>query len=323
MKDKIFRKLKEELPEIQEGVLLKEYTTYKIGGPARYFFTAKTKEKLMAALKAAKNLKLPVFILGGGSNLLISDKGFKGLVIKINIKDINLRQNEVQVGAGADLTKLSYVLADAGLSGLEWATGIPGATVGGAIYGHAQAFGIKMSDVVKSVEAINLKTFELKNFLKKQCRFSLKNSIFKKSKKFVIVSAVLEFEKKDPYEIKNLIKEFMEYRKNGHPMNFPSAGSTFVNPEAKIKDKRLLIKFPELNEYNRRGTTPSGYLISKCGLAGKKIGNAQISEKHANFIINLGGADAKCVLGLIRLAKRKVKKTFGINLETEVQFVGF
>ena len=126
-----------------------------------------------------------------------------------------------------------------------------------------------------------------------------------------------------PGNIKNKIKEFLDYRKTRHPIDFPSAGSTFVNPEKKIKNKKLLEKFPELKEYNKKGVIPAGYLIAKCGLAGKKIGNAQISEKHANFIINLGGAKAKDVLALMNLAKKKVKKNFGINLEPEVQFVGF
>jgi UDP-N-acetylmuramate dehydrogenase len=318
MVDKIIQKL----PGVKEGISLAEYTTYKIGGPAKYFFVAKTEEDLTKAAEAAKELKMPVFILGGGSNLLISEKGFKGLVIKIDISDIKLQGNEAVVGAGASLTKLAYLSADSGLSGLEWSAGIPG-TVGGAIYGHAQAFGTKMSDSIKSVEAINLKSLELNNFTKEQCQFSLKDSIFKKDKNLVIVSAVLELKQKDIQQIKNQIKEFLEYRKTRHPIDFPSAGSTFVNPEIKIEKKKLLDKYPELNGHNQKGVIPAGYLIAKSGLAGKKIGNAQISEKHANFIINLGGAKSKDVLALMNLAKKEVKKNFGISLETEVQFVGF
>jgi len=312
----------QKLPGVQKNIFLKNFTTYKIGGPAKYFFVAKTKEDLMLAIKTAKDLKLKVFILGGGSNLLISDKGFNGLVIKINISDISFQRNEAFVGAGASLNNLAGLSAENGLSGLEWAAGIPGCTLGGAIYGHAQAFGTKISDAVESVGAINLKTLESQNFTKEQCLFSLKNSIFKKEKNLVIVSAVLEFKKDDSEKIKSKIKEFLEYRKTRHPIEFPSAGSTFVNPEVKIKNKKLLEKFPELVDYNGKGTIPAGYLIAKCGLAGKKIGNAQISEKHANFIINLGNAKAKDVLSLMNLAKRKVKDNFNIKLETEVQLVG-
>ena len=317
-----FQKLEKELPGLKEKILLKDYTTYKIGGPAKYFFVAKNKKDLVRALNTAKKFKLPVFILGGGSNLLISDKGFNGLVIKMDINKVEFLEECAIAGAGANLTRLAYLTADNGLSGLEWSAGIPG-TVGGAIYGHAQAFGSKISDSIKSVEAVDIKTLKIKTFSKKQCQFSLKNSIFKKNKNLAIVSAVLKLQNKDSDEIKKLIGEFLKYRKERHPINFPSAGSTFVNPEIKIKNKKLLEKFPELSEYNKKGIIPAGYLVSKCGLAGKKIGSAQISDKHSNFIINLGGANAKDVVSLMKAAKIKVKKTFGINLQTEVQMVGF
>jgi UDP-N-acetylmuramate dehydrogenase len=312
----------QKLPGIKENISLKNFTTYKIGGPAKYFFVAKTKDDLMEILSAAKKNRLAVFILGGGSNLLISDKGFKGLVIKIDISDIEIKKNKAIVGAGAGLTRLSQLLSDNGLSGLEWAVGVPG-TVGGAIYGNAQAFGTKICDAVEKVEAVNLKTLKFKKFTKKQCRFSLKKSIFKKNRSWVIVSAVLNFKKDGSEKIKDRIKEFLNYRKTHHPIDMPSAGSTFVNPQIKIKDKKLLMGFPELISYNKIGIIPAGFLIAKAGLAGKKAGNAQISEKHANFIVNLGGANAEDILFLMKLAAEKVKNKFNIVLEPEVQLVGF
>jgi len=302
MADKTFNELKKNLPGIQKQVLLKNYTTFKIGGPAKWFFPVKSKEDLILAFKTAKLFKVPFFILGGGSNVLVSDKGFPGLVIKIQDTRYKIKCNKVFAGAGMDLARLIRLTANSRLSGLEWAAGIPNITVGGAIFGHAQAFGQKMSDTVQSVEAIDLKTLKLKIFSKKECRFSLKNSIFKQSKNFIIVSAVLHLNKKSSDTIKKQIKKNRAFRKTCHPMGFPSAGSTFVNPEV---------------------STPAGYLIAKCGLAGKKIGKAQISEKHCNFIVNLGGAKAKDVLALIKLAKQRVKKTFNIKLEEEVQMVGF
>ena len=322
MIDKIFHKLKKELPEAQRQVLLKNYTTYKIGGPAKYFFVAKTKDSLIKILELAKTLKLPIFILGGGSNLLISDKGFNGLVVKVDIHDTKIDGNKAIVGAGINITKLAYLSAHNGLSGIEWAAGVPG-TVGGSIYGNAQAFGTKISEIIESVEAINTKTLDIKSFTKEECEFSLKNSIFKKNGNLLIISSVLVFKPEGMELIKCRIKEFLEYRRSKHPMEFPSAGSTFVNPEIEIKDKKLLEKFPELRNFNEKGIIPSGYLIQKSGLAGKKIGKAQISEKHSNFIINLGSAKAKDVLALIKLAKKKVKNNFGIDLEPEVQLVGF
>jgi UDP-N-acetylmuramate dehydrogenase len=314
--------LEKTLLGVKKNVLLKNFTTYKIGGPAKYFFVAKSRENLVEAVKTAKDFNLPIFILGGGSNLLISDKGFKGLVIKIDISIIDFKGSEVFAGAGADLTRLALLSAERGLSGLEWAPGIPRATVGGAIYGNAQAFGTKISDIIKTVEVFDVKTFKTKSLTKSQCQFSLKNSIFKKNKNLIIVSAILEFDKKDRSEIKKKIKENINYRKTQHPVKFFSAGSTFVNPEIKIKDKQLLVKFPELIEYNKKGVIPAGYLITKCGLAGKKIGGAQISEKHANFILNIGGSKAKDVLALINTAQKKVKNVFGVDLVQEVQMVG-
>ena len=296
--------LKEELSEIQENILLKNYTTFKIGGHARYFLVVKEKEQLLKAVKLAKKLKIPFFILGGGSNLLVSDGGFNGLVIKMGILGAEFKGNKLFAGAGESLSKLTFLSAGKGLSGLEWAGGIPSATAGGAIYGHAQAFGEKISKAVESVEALDSNTLKFKNFSKKQCRFSVKNSIFKKNKNIIIVSCILRLKPDDKNDIKNKVEEFLNYRKERHP-DFPSAGSVFVNPEKNGETIRV------------------GALIEKCGLKGKKIGNAQISEQHANFIINLGGAKAEDVLRLINLAKQKVKKTFGVELEQEIQIVGF
>jgi len=323
--DKNFERIKELLPSIQENVLLANHTTYKIGGPAKYFFVAKTKQDLITALTVAKKFKLPIYILGGGSNVLISEKGFDGLVIKVQNTEHRIYDlKKIYVEAGVNITKIAYLSADIGLSGLEWSVGMPG-TIGGAIYGSAQAFGARISDIVESVEVVDEKTMKIRNLAKKQCKFSLKNSIFKANNtprganNLVIISAVLDFSQKPTEQIKSKIKEFLEYRKTKHPMEFPSAGSVFINPEKVSKE--ILEKYPELDYFFKKGPLPAGYLIAKCGLAGKKIGNAQISEKHANFIINLGEATAEDVLALINLAQSEVKKTFGIELEPEVQIL--
>jgi UDP-N-acetylmuramate dehydrogenase len=315
---------------VQSNVLLKNYTTYKIGGRAKYFFSVKTKEDLIKAIGFAKGKRMPIFILGGGSNTLISEKGFLGLVIKIDIKEIDFKKNQAFVGAGASATKIASLAAKNGLSGFEWVSGIPAATIGGCIFGHAQAFGDRISDVVKSVEVFNTKTLEFKSLNKKQCKFCLKSSIVKKDKNLIIISAVLQFKKKSKKEIAKKIKEVTKYRKEHHPMNYPSAGSTFVNPEVSARGgsafggkKELLEKYPELKDFLKKGVIPSGYLIEKAGLVGKKIGGAEISKKHCNFIVNKGSAKSKDVLALIKLAQKKVKKEFGIELESEVQLIGF
>lgn len=308
--------------KFKKNIPLKKFTTYKIGGPARYFFDAKNKDEIVWALQEAKKSKLNVFILGGGSNLLVSDKGFNGLVIKVQLANYKLQGEKISADAGISLAKLALECANKGLSGLEWASGIPGATLGGAIFGNAQAFGQRMSDVINTVQALDLKTLKIKEFSKQQCKFSLKNSIFKKTGNYVILSAELYLKKTGLQEIDEKTAGFWAHRKNSHPMDFPSAGSVFVNPEMKVKNKKLLEKFPELSGFNEKGVIPAGYLIQKTGLCGHKIGGAQISEKHCNFFINKKNAKAKDVLLLIKLAQKKVKKTFNITLEPEVILVG-
>jgi UDP-N-acetylmuramate dehydrogenase len=307
--------------EIRRNVELKNFATFKIGGAAKYFCVAKNKEDLLRALDFAKENKIKLFILGGGSNLLISDKGFDGLVIKIDIIKIECKDNLIFSGAGASLNSIAKMAQKNNLTGFEWAFGIPGASLGGAIFGNAQAFGSRMQDCVKEVEVFDAKNKKLAVFSKDQCSFSLKNSIFKKNKNLIIISAVLQLAKGEELRIKQKTQEYMNHRKLAHPMDFPSAGSVFVNPEMVVKNKNLIKKYPEFEKFNRVGVVPAGFLIERCGLKGKKIGKAQISEKHANFIINLGGAKAKDVVKLINLAKQKVRQKFGINLVIEIQIL--
>jgi len=271
--EKEFIKLKKLLSRLKRNILLKNYTTFRIGGPARYFFVAKNKEDLIEAIKMTKKTKLPFFILGGGSNLLVSNKGFDGLVIKFG-------------------QPLSLYVS----KGLEWAVGIPG-TVQGAVCGNAGVFKKSMKDIVKSVEVFDTETEKIKVFKNKECKFGYRNSIFKKKKNLIILSVKIKSKKSDTKKI----KQYLDYRKKTQPLNLPSAGSVFKNPTG----------------------FSAARLIEECGLKGKKIGNAKISEKHANFIVNLGNAKAKDVKKLINLIKKSVKNKFGIVLEEEIQFLGF
>ena len=303
--------MKSQIPnsKFQKNVLLKNYTTFRIGGKAEYFFVAKNKEDLIRAISVAKKLKLPFFVLGGGSNLLVSDKGFNGILIKIRNTKYEIpacpagRQNtKIMAEAGVMLGELVNILAKTELSGLEWAAGIPG-TVGGAIFGNAGAFNKSMKDVVKSVEALEVKNekCKVKNFKNRDCKFSYRDSIFKNNKNLIILSVTLQMKRGDKKEIENKIKKNLEQRNKTQPLNFPSGGSIFKNPPGFF----------------------AGELVKRCGLKGKKIGNVKISEKHSNFIVNLGNGKAKDVIKLIKLIKQKVKKKFGVTLEEEIQFLGF
>jgi UDP-N-acetylmuramate dehydrogenase len=324
------------LPGIRKNVLLKNYTTFKIGGPAKYFFIAKTKEDLILAIKWAKENKIPffnsrakrgnqssqrakrggVFILGGGSNLLVSDRGFNGLVIKIQSSKFQVQSSKEDIkficDAGVPLSKLVSESIKYGVTGLEWAVGIPG-TVGGAIYGNAGWPSNKknISSIVESVEILKATSRKLQviSYTNKDCQFGYRESVFKKNKNLIILNAILKLKKGNKKDIKKEIVDIIKKRGKKIPVGF-SAGSVFKNPTP----EQCLVrgKFRPLL---------AGALIEKCGLKGKKIGNAKISEKHANFIINLGNAKAKDVKSLINLAKKEVKNKFHIELREEIQYL--
>jgi len=357
--------IKKELPGVKGNVLLKDYTTFKIGGKAKYFFVAKNKEDLIKAISVAKKfhpvrdyrdnkkaqrkqisngVKLPFFVLGGGSNLLVSDKGCNGLVIKVKSQKSKVKKNQIFCEAGVPLARLVQISIKKNLTGLEWGVGIPG-TVGGAIAGNAGAFKKSIGDSVIKVEVYDPKDNKIKIFKKINCKFGYRDSVFKEKKNqstkqsfvlgrahkimcsdLVILSAIIQLKKGKKSEIKRKIKEFLDYRQETQPLNFPSAGSVFKNVKfanlhkftsniANKKIREICGKFGDIREI------PAGWLIERCNLKGKKIGKAKISEKHANFILNLGGAKARDIKKLINLIKKKVKEKFGITLEEEIQYL--
>jgi len=300
-----FRDFGKLLPGIKRNILLKDYTTFKIGGKAQFFFVAKTKEELVKTIRMAKKFKLPFFILGGGSNVLAADEGYNGLVIKTQsakrkAQSNNLKLKTIYAEAG---TPLALVVSEAtknNLTGLEWAVGIPG-TVGGAIWGNAGAFKNSMQNIVKKAEVLDSKTLKIKNFKNKDCKFSYRESIFKKNSNLIILSVTFQLKKGNKKQIKEKMQECSNYRKGKQPLNLSSAGSVFKNPPG----------------------FSAGELVERCGLKGKKVGNVKISEKHANFIVNLGGGKAKDVKKLIKIIKNKVKNKFGITLEEEIRIFSY
>jgi UDP-N-acetylmuramate dehydrogenase len=282
--------------KVKANVLLASYTTFKIGGPADLFYEAKTSEEIIKAVKLAKRLKIPYFILGEGSNLLVSDQGFKGLVIKIQTLEFKLRNSNIIADSGVRLKTLVEEAAKAGLSGLEFAAGIPG-TLGGAIRGNAGAWQQNIGDKVLRVRVL-AKNGKIRWLSQKDCQFKYRQSRFKKTGE-VILAIELQLEKGTKEEILKKIKKNLKNRKN-QPKE-TSAGCIFVNPKP----------------------LSAGKMIEECGLKAKRVGGAQISTQHANFIVNLGEAKAKDVLQLIKLAKTKVQKKFGVRLEKEIYLLGF
>lgn len=314
------KKLEEKFPQIKKNVSLKKYTTFKIGGKTSYFLEIKEEKKLIEILKFLKKEKIPFFILGGGSNVLFSDRGFKGVVIRFKNSQIEFKKNKIKVSAGCFLKNLVSFCIEKELSGLEFLAGIPG-TLGGAVRGNCGAFGNSIGDFVEEVKVFDFKKMKIVYFSKQKCNFSYRESIFKKNKNLIILKVTLSLKKGRKEEIKRKIKEYLKYRKERQPLDYPSAGSIFKNFIGKIKDKKLIKKYPELKNFNLKKTIPAGYLIEKCNLKGKRKGGAEISKKHANFIINLGKAKAKDVIYLINLAKKKVKEKFKTDLKEEIEIV--
>ena len=193
--------------EFKKNVKLAECTTFKIVGPARYFCIVKDKADLVRAILFSKKAKLPYFVLGGGSNLLVADKGFNGLVIKIQNTECKISENIVTAGAGVTLAKLVSVCVDASLSGMEWASGIPGATIGGAVRGNAGAFDAETKDIIVSVEALDAGSLKIKKFNNRACHFSYRSSIFKKNPRLIVLSCKIKLKKQDKEEIKKKTRE--------------------------------------------------------------------------------------------------------------------
>jgi len=306
--------------DFKENISLAELTTFKIGGPAKLFIEVQNQEELIDCLNTAIKNNYPYFILGGGSKVLFSDRGFDGLVIKLANENIELDENSIKAGAGIKMFKLIEFALAYNLTGLEWAAGIPG-TLGGCVRGNAGAFGKFMEDCISSVETIQVSGDEInkKIYSNSECKFDNRESIFKHNND-IIWQAELKLEIGDANKAREKIKEHLDQRKTRQPLDYPSAGSVFKN--ILLKDHpNLPDKFSDIPILE--GKIPAGWFIEQCGLKGKTIAKAQISEKHANFIINLGNARAQDVIELIKIAKDSVFEKFSVKLEEEIQLIGF
>lgn len=274
---------------------LKDKTTFKIGGAAEYFAEPKDIGDLQLLLRWAKRYRLPFWVIGAGSNILIDDRGIDGLVIRLTspfFKKVSFDNNQLKVGSGLGLSQLLARAKNEGLSGLEFLVGIPG-TVGGALLMNAGAHNKSISGLVEKVTVMDYNG-KMRTLNKKEIKFGYRSCCLSR---YVILNAQLKLKKDDKEEIKRRMLKYLCYRKRAQDLSKPSAGCIFKNPKAR----------------------PAGMLIDLCGLKGKIIGGASVSKKHANFILNLGRAKADDVLKLMALVKRKVKDKFGITLEPEIK----
>ena len=302
---------------------MSKHTSFKVGGNADIFITVDSQEKLLKVLEFVKNNKfamikqtwqkvdtynenkegaseqnMPITIVGNGTNLLVKDGGIRGLVIKYMTKDYHIIGEEVTVSSGLTNALLAKILLDNSLSGFEFAGGIPG-TIGGAVYMNAGAYSLEMKNIVVSTKYLDLNTYEIKTIANNEHNFEYRKSIFQ-NLNTVILETTLKLQKGNKEEMKAKMQEYAEKRKASQPLDKPSAGSTF-----------------------KRGTDfITAKLIDESGLKGYSIEGAQVSEKHAGFIINTGNATAKDIINLINYVKEKVYEKFGKTIEEEVKIIG-
>ncbi|MDP3710667.1 MAG: UDP-N-acetylmuramate dehydrogenase [bacterium] len=323
------------LVEIKENIPIAPYTVYKIGGPAIFFVEIKNSEELKEALNFAVDKNLPFFILGAGSNVLISDQGFNGLVIKISGGNIKVDGESLMIDSGVMMARAVAESAKAGLTGFEWGIGVPG-TVGGSVRGNAGCFGNEMSQILEHTQVFEVKSEKLKvknlgknsagrifGLSNKECKFNYRDSVFKKHPEWVILSATLKLQKGDPKEIQEKIKKFTADRSEKQDIGTKSCGCIFKNIKWSDTNKaEILEKFSFLEQFKDRPTIPASFLIDQIGLKNLRKGKIFISPKHANFFVNEGGGTAAEVKILIETVKEKIKNHFGLTLEEEIQYLG-
>ena len=278
---------------------MKKHTTFRVGGPADYYALPETYNELKGLVEYCRNTNLPYYVIGNGSNLLVGDKGFRGLIIQIskNMSDISVEGNTVRACAGALLSKVASVILQKELTGFEFAAGIPG-TVGGAVRMNAGAYGGEIKDIIKSATVLDCEG-NIITLSKEELELSYRSSIISR-KEYIVLEATFELKKGNREDIKAVMDDLKERRVSKQPLEFPSAGSTFKRPEGYF----------------------AGKLIEDAGLRGFMVGGAQVSKKHCGFVINKGDATAKDIVDLIDEVTRIVKEDSGVTLEPEVRRIG-
>lgn len=278
---------------------MKVHTTFQVGGMADYFATPRTEEEVGILLEKAKEYEIPVFVVGNGSNLLVSDKGYRGMIVQIGkeYSDVAVEGNIISAQAGASLAKIARTAYENGLGGFEFAAGIPG-TLGGAVSMNAGAYGGEIKDVIIDAKVLT-KEGEILVVPVDELELAYRSSVITK-KDYIVLGARFSFVKKDKEEIKARMDELAFARKSKQPLEFPSAGSTFKRPEGYF----------------------AGKLIMDAGLRGFQVGGARVSDKHCGFVINAGNATAADIYSLILQVQEKVLRQFNVTLQPEVKMLG-
>jgi UDP-N-acetylmuramate dehydrogenase len=312
--------------DLRQNIPLRDFSNYKIGGPAKFFVEVDSVDELRKVLSSDRFQDFTnankTFILGKGTNVLINDNGFDGFVIHNKILGIDKNEDRLSVGSGVEVKDLLDYCIDASLSGLEWAGGLPG-TLGGAVRGNAGAFGKEIKDSIFRVESINLRSLKSIAKSSEECSFGYRDSVFKSKggvREF-ITSVTLNLEKGEAHDIKREMQYRLDYRKNRHPIEYPNIGSIFKNIPFESLSKKLQEEFAKFIKTDPFAVVPVTKLLALAGLRGRKVGGAMISEKHPNFIINIDNASSEDVKALIGIAKQAIVNKYGLILEEEIMYL--
>lgn len=278
---------------------MKKHTTFRVGGNADFFVVPKNKEEVKAVIQLCREMEMPYYVLGNGSNLLVGDKGYRGVIIQIfkEMNQLEVSGNCMKVQAGVLLSKIGSAALEAGLGGFEFASGIPG-TIGGAVVMNAGAYGGEMKDVLVDVTVLTPEG-EILVLNNEELELGYRTSVVAK-KGYIVLEATIQLKEEEKEQIKAKMDELKQQRITKQPLEFPSAGSTFKRPEGYF----------------------AGKLISDAGLRGFQVGGAQVSEKHCGFVINRENATAADIVELMNQVAQKVQEQFGVHLEPEVKRLG-
>lgn len=278
---------------------MKQHTTFRIGGRADYFVSPTETEQIRKVIELCRRENMPWYVIGNGSNLLVSDHGFRGVIIRLfkNYAGLRIEGEQIFVQAGALLSRTANAALQEGLTGFEFAAGIPG-TIGGAMVMNAGAYGGEMKDITEFVTVLTPEG-ELLTLKREELEMGYRTSLIAR-KGYLVLEAVLKLTRGNQEQIKEKMADLRQRRISKQPLEYPSAGSTFKRPQGYF----------------------AGKLIMDAGLCGFQVGGAQVSEKHCGFVVNAGGATAEDVLNLVKAVQKKVQDEFGILLETEIKFLG-
>lgn len=315
---------RQAVPQATEYEPMARHTSFHIGGPARLYVVALSSDLLLHAIERAIDLNIPWYVFGGGTNILVADQGFDGVMVQAANRNIAITGDVMSAESGVLSVMAARQSVAADLTGFEWAVGLPG-TVGGAVYGNAGCYGGEMKDAVVGVDAYRMKDGKRVRYTNEECHFDYRDSMFKWEPHIILGCEIRLRQAHDPAASRMRLAQILGNRKSEQPLGKLSAGCVFKNAEIDKAQRDALVQkgWQPMFGHDSERHIAAGWLVEAVGMKGMKIGDVEVSEKHGNFFLSTPGTRAEDILILISLIKQKVRDTFGIQLQEEVQLVGF